>query len=103
MQGQREKQAGGEDTQANLRLTDSLHSPSPGSKERAHGQSSVNEILTLELHNPYDNGEGPGQGQVMLAWAKPAPAKKVGAGRKKPRGGGGGTGPHPDKVQWPTR
>lgn len=68
----------------------------------ASGQSSANEIPTLDLKNPRDNGEVRGQGKVMQTQAKLAPAKEAGGGRKKkPREGG--TSPHLDKVQWPTR
>lgn len=49
-------------------------------QEWAPGLSLANEILTLELQNPHDNGEVPGQGKVMQTGAKLAPAKEEGGG-----------------------
>lgn len=61
MQGRREKQAKTEGTQANLRFTDPLHYLPQVPRALVHKwapeQSSANDIFTLELQNPHDNGE----------------------------------------------
>lgn len=60
MQGKREKQAKAEGTQANLRFTGPLHYFSQAPRlvqEWAPEQSSGNDIFTLELQSPCDDGE----------------------------------------------
>lgn len=52
-------------------------------QEWAPEQSSANNIFSLELQTPPDNGEARGQGKVIWTQAKLAAAKEAGGGRKK--------------------